>query len=113
MRIYNATPVDESALTDLRFAIQEYEGIVGKQFKFREIREKHHILMEKLYTVISLRNKGIDEVIPDEDMEISFEQASLLGKGISIKVNINADVEALIDKALELSDEYFKMITNG
>lgn len=111
MKIYDATPVDVSALNDLRFAIQEYEGLVRKQFKFGEIREKHHVLMEKLYTVISLRNKGIDEVIPDEDMEISFEQARSLGK-VTLKVNINADVEDLIDKALEISDEYFKMITN-
>ncbi|OCL26283.1 hypothetical protein U472_09740 [Orenia metallireducens] len=111
MKEYNAKPIDQTVLNELRSAIEDFEKLVGKQLRFSEIREKHQNLMDKFSTVVELRNKNINEAVPDEDIKIFFEKASLFGKS-NFKVNIDPDVENLLDKALELSNKYIKMITD-
>jgi len=112
MKIYQVKPIDESSVSGLRTAIQQYEDLLEIPFTYVDIRDMHRALKGKLDCVITLRNNSIDEAIPDADKEIAFRQARLLGS-CTFKVNLNPNVETLINKASELSNQYIKIVTGA
>lgn len=111
MKIFNAAPIDIYAVSELRLAVEGLEKVLKEQCMFRDLRENHTILADKLKTVVDLRNKSIDEAIPAQDMNMAYDMSVLPWHGITFKVILNPVVEELIDQALNLSNKYIKMLT--
>lgn len=110
-KTFIAASIDKSAVCELKLSIEGFKKMLKEKCIFRELRKNPAILVDKLRTVVDLRNKSIDEAIPDEDMGKSIVLADLTGHGIDFEVMLDPVVEDLINQALKLSNDYIKLLT--
>ena len=103
------TTIPEDVIKELHDAITNYENRRSGPGTLDELREAHGILAHALNQMVERRNQAIHAAIPDELFNV--ELADFMD--LSVTVELDAEVEEMIDKALRLSERHIEWLTSG